>query len=302
MQLQSRERVADFVSKPRRHLAERRHPAARRQARFVAAEAQHHRVERFPQRADLVGTRQLEAVLALAGSDAIGKGRKLGERSSDVAHEREQDGAKYRGRREHREPEPPRRAPCRRRGVAERCDGDEGRIARLLARIDRLVNGDALHRRVEPSRLGGRPGPALGQRRRDRVADFARRGHGDLSCVIDQHEIRLLDRCQPPQHLGGIRDSTRRQDGGGIAQLTFQALLQGIRDDADTDRPRRGHRDEQRTEQRENQAQVQGWTIAHAAMLRYRATDRDLRSAMCQHFLQCRCNSYVTPALGPCFY
>ena len=205
VQLQSRKRIADLVSEPRRHLAERRHPAARRQARFVARKAQHHRVERFPQCADFVGTRQLEALLSLAGGDSIGKGRKLRERPGDVAHEREQDGAENRGRREHREPEPPRRAPGCRRGVAERRDGHERRVARLLACIDRLVDGDALHRRFEPPRLGARPWPALGQRRRDRVADLGRRGHGDAAGAIEQHEIRLLERCQSPQQLRGCR-------------------------------------------------------------------------------------------------
>ena len=77
---------------------------------------------------------------------------------------------------------------------------------------------------------------------------------------------------------GRIREVPRRQYSGRIAQLTFQALLQDVRDDADADRPRRCHCNQQRSEQGEDQAQVKGGAIAHAAMLRYQWAYRDARS------------------------
>jgi hypothetical protein len=252
MQLDAGERVTDLVGEPGGHVAERGEATARGEPRLVLGESRHHRVERLRERTDLVRARQVEALPALAGGDAVGERRQLGQRPRDVAHQREQQRREQRRRREHGEPEPQRGTTRRRARIRERGHGDERRIARIVALGDRLVHRHARRGIGEAEGCSGIvPGCcAASEELIQRGADLGRGAERYPAVPVEQHEIRLLQRGEATQQFGRVGQAPRREHRRGVARLSLHALLQRLRHDSHADGPRRPHRQQQRSEQR----------------------------------------------------
>ncbi len=216
--------------------------------------------------ADLVRSRQVEWLAALARGDPVSECRKLGQRPRDVAHQREQQRREQRRRREHREAEPERGTSRRRRRVLERGDGDERRVARVMTGRNRLVHRHARHGVGQPEGIA-RPVPgrrAAGQEIVQRSADRGGRAERDAALAVEQREVGLLQRGEAAQQLRRIGQPPGRKHRRGVARLPLHALLERLGHDAHADGPGRHHGEQQRSEQRKRQAPVQGGAEGHA--------------------------------------